>query len=102
MLLRDGLNAIRIMGGRPKVKKTSAIFFMIIFWATAVALCLADEKKDHICFRTLDADKDGMVTLQEFEKYYENEKEKFSEADLNKDGTLSHEEYHHILGGGSS
>ena len=66
-------------------------------WRVAVLQFL-----DHICFRAIDSNKDGSVTLQEFEKFFENGKEKFNEADLDKDGKLSHDEYHSMLGHGSS
>ena len=82
--------------------KTSAILLIVIFLTSSVALCLADENKDHVCFRVLDLNKDGMVTFQEFEQFYENDKEKFNEADVDKDGKLTHDEYHNILGHGSS
>ena len=57
-------------------------------------------KKDHVCFRVLDSNKDGLVTFQEFEKFYGSEEEKFHEADKDEDGKLTHE-YHNILGHGS-
>ncbi len=62
----------------------------------------ADEKKDHICFRALDADQDGLVTLAEFEKYYENDAAQFKAADVDQDGKLTHDEYHDLLGHGAS
>ena len=82
--------------------KTSIILLIVIFLSSSVALCLADESKDHVCFRVLDSNKDGTVTFQEFEQVYENDKEKFNKADVNKDGKLTHDEYHDILGQGSS
>jgi Ca2+-binding EF-hand superfamily protein len=84
------------------MKRTAIIVLIALFTTASVTLCRADEAKDHICFRTLDTDKDGMVTFQEFEKSYENEKEKFDQADEDKDGKLTHEEYHDLLGHGSS
>jgi len=83
------------------MKKTSAILLTTIFLTLSVALCLANEKEDHVCFRVLDSNKDGMVTFQEFEKFYENDKEKFNDADMDEDGKLTHDEYHNILGHGS-
>ncbi len=83
------------------MKKTSAILLITIFLTSSVALCLADENKDHVCFRVLDSNKDGMVTFQEFEKIYGNDKEKFNDADMDEDGKLTHDEYHNILGHGS-
>lgn len=83
------------------MKKTSAILLITIFLTSSVALCLANEKEDHVCFRVLDSNKDGMVTFQEFEKFYENDKEKFNDADMDEDGKLTHDEYHNILGHGS-
>lgn len=82
--------------------KTSIILLIVILLTSSVALCLADESKDHVCFRVLDSNKDGTVTFQEFEQVYENDKEKFNKADVNKDGKLTHDEYHDILGHGSS
>ena len=84
------------------MKKIIAAFFITIFLATSSVFGGADEKKDHICFRVLDANQDGMVTFQEFEKHYGNDKEKFNTADGNSDGKLTHDEYHSILGHGSS
>ena len=78
------------------------LFALIALLAAApAALCRADEKADHVCFRALDSDQDGLVTFQEFEKVYEKGKEKFDKADADKDGKLTHDEYHEILGGGS-
>ncbi len=62
----------------------------------------ADEKKDHICFRALDTDQDGLVTLAEFEVYYENGAAQFKAADVDQDGKLTHDEYHDLLGHGAS
>ena len=61
----------------------------------------AAENTDHICFSFLDVNEDGRVTLDEFEKYYENGKAKFNQADVNQDGNLTHDEYHDLLGHGS-
>ena len=83
------------------MKKTSAILLITIFLTSSVALCLANEKKDHVCFRVLDSNKDDMVTFPEFEKFYGNDKEKFNDADMDEDGKLTHDEYHNILGHGS-
>ena len=83
------------------MRKTSAILLITIFLTSSVALCLATEKKDHVCFKVLDSNKDDMVTFQEFEKFYGNDKEKFSDADMDDDGKLTHDEYHNILGHGS-
>jgi Ca2+-binding EF-hand superfamily protein len=82
--------------------KTSAIVLICIFLISPVAFCQADENKDHVCFRVLDSDKDGVVTFQEFREFYDNAKEQFSQADVDKDGKLTHDEYHTILGHGSS
>ena len=83
------------------MKKTATILLITIFLILSVAICLADEKKDHVCFRVLDSNKDGYVTFEEFDKYYGNDKEKFNKADTDQDGKLTHDEYHHFLGHGS-
>ncbi len=62
----------------------------------------AAEDKDHICFRALDADQDGLVTFAEFEKYYGSDEASFKAADADQDGKLTHDEYHDLLGHGST
>jgi Ca2+-binding EF-hand superfamily protein len=63
----------------------------------------ADEQKDHVCFRAIDANQDGSVTYPEFERFYADSADRFKAIDLDKDGLLSHEEYHEsLLGGGAS
>jgi Ca2+-binding EF-hand superfamily protein len=84
------------------MKKSIAVALITVLFAVSANLCWADEEKDHVCFRTLDANKDGTVTFQEFEKVYGNDEEKFQKADTDKNGKLSHDEYHSILGHGSS
>ena len=63
--------------------------------------CFAEEKKDHICFRAVDKDKDGKVTFQEFIKIFGENKKRFETIDLNDDGNLTHDEYHQYLGHGA-
>ncbi len=84
------------------MQKICVILVLASFLAVPAFPCGADEKKDHICFRAIDADNDGHVTFQEFEKYYGDDKAKFEAADLDKDGRLTHDEYHDLLGHGSS
>ena len=84
------------------MKKTATILLITIFLILSVAICLADENTDHVCFRVLDSSKDGNVTFQEFEKYYGNDQKKFNKADMDEDGKLTHDEYHDLLGHGSS
>jgi Ca2+-binding EF-hand superfamily protein len=62
----------------------------------------AEEEVKHICFRSVDADKDGKVTFQEFKKVFGDDRSKFDAVDLNKDGMLSHDEYHKSLGRGAT
>ncbi|MGD8901473.1 MAG: hypothetical protein PVF39_15410, partial [Desulfobacterales bacterium] len=68
------------------MKKTATALLITIFLILSVAICLADESKDHVCFRVLDSNKDGNVTFQEFEKYYGNDQKKFNKADMDEDG----------------
>ena len=84
------------------MNKLCVLLIIASFLTVPTSLSLADEKKDHICFRTLDSNQDDMVTFQEYEKYFGNDKAKFNEADLDKDGQLTHDEYHNLLGHGSS
>jgi len=83
------------------MKKLTVFILMIIISIISANLCLANEKKNHTCFRIVDSDKDGEVTFQEFEKFFGKDHERFKEADLDKNGTLSHDEYHELLGHGS-
>ena len=84
------------------MNKICVLFIIASFLNVPTSLCWADERKEHICFRTLDSNQDDMVTFQEYEKYFGNDKAKFNEADLDKDGQLTHDEYHNLLGHGSS
>jgi len=84
------------------MNKIWVVFVIASLFTVTAPSCWADEKKDHICFRTLDSDQDGTVTFREYEKYFGNDKAKFNEADLDKDGQLTHDEYHNLLGHGSS
>ena len=61
----------------------------------------ADETKDHVCFRVLDTDKDGLVTLEEFARHYGDDEDRFRAADADRDGRLTHDEYHELLGHGA-
>jgi Ca2+-binding EF-hand superfamily protein len=83
------------------MKKLTVFFLMIIISITSANFCLANEKKNHTCFRIVDSNKDGEVSFQDFEKFFGNDTERFKEADLDKNGKLSHDEYHELLGHGS-
>jgi len=78
----------------------ACVFILVLVPLTGV--CSAEEEKGHICFMVVDENKDGEMTFQEFEKYFGNNKERFSQIDLNKDGKLSHDEYHESLDRGTS
>ena len=84
------------------MNKRITAFCLAAFIVATATLCWASEGRDHICFRALDSNQDGIVTMQEFETFYPDGKEKFNQADLNKDGKLTHDEYHDYLGHGSS
>lgn len=81
--------------------KVVLTFFMILTIAAAAG---ADSpppagEKDHLCFRTVDADRDNTVTFQEFAKYFGEDPETFKVADRDKDGKLTHDEYHRFVRG---
>ncbi|MGD8701114.1 MAG: EF-hand domain-containing protein [Desulfosarcina sp.] len=84
------------------MKIAIASLFFTIFLTAAVGFSSADEKRDHVCFRVLDSNKDGVVTYPEFEKIYSDEKDKYDAADLDNDGKLTHDEYHDLLGHGNT
>ena len=78
--------------------KTMTILWMGIFILFLGDLASAGENKDHVCFRTLDENQDGQVTLQEFERFYKDAEDRFKAADADKDNKLTHDEYHDSLG----
>jgi Ca2+-binding EF-hand superfamily protein len=78
------------------------VLLLAIFVLSIGPLALADESKDHVCFRALDTNQDGEVTLKEFERVYKDAADRFKAADADKDGKLTHDEYHDSLGHGSS
>jgi Ca2+-binding EF-hand superfamily protein len=80
------------------------LFVCLVFttFLSFSASSFGDEKKNHVCFRSVDADKNGKVTYQEFQEVFGNNKEKFQAIDGNRDGVLSHSEYHKSLGHGAS
>jgi hypothetical protein len=76
--------------------------FLVALVLTALAIPGgADETKDHVCFRALDTDKDGLVTMDEFARHYGNDEARFQAADADRDGRLTHDEYHNLLGHGA-
>jgi Ca2+-binding EF-hand superfamily protein len=83
------------------MNRRDTIVSIAIFLAVSATPAWADEQKDHICFRAFDADKDGMVTFEEFEKHHGRDEARFKAADVDKDGKLTHDEYHGLLGHGS-
>ena len=84
------------------MKKTIASIVAALFFLLLSSFTQADEQRDHICFRVLDANGDGVVTLNEFERHYGKSEEKFNSADTDRDGQLTHDEYHVSLGHGAS
>jgi hypothetical protein len=85
---------------RMRIFSLLSLIAMTIF--TFPALGSAGEKTDHVCFRSIDSDKDGAVTFEEFVKYFGKDQEKFKTTDLDGNGKLTHDEYHKLLGHGST
>lgn len=85
------------------MKSISVICLILITALVSTPLSFAvEEEKGHICFITIDADKDEKVTFEEFVEYLGDDKEKFKSVDQNGDGKLTHDEYHESLGHGAS
>ena len=76
--------------------KARAILLIGAPLTASLVFCLAD-KKNHICFRALNSNKYGMVTVEELERCYDSPEEKFKYADLEKDGKLAHDKHHSTL-----
>ena len=84
------------------MKTLIAVMIIAMSITTTAAFSLADEQKGHVCFRVVDTNRDGVVTFEEFKEVYGDEQEKYTSADQNKDGKLTHDEYHVMLGHGAS
>ncbi len=81
-----------------KVLVGVSLFCILLTWCGWGA---AGEKADHICFRRIDANQDGKVTMKEFAVHYGEDEKTFKAADSNTDGYLTHDEYHDMLGHGA-
>lgn len=83
------------------MKRALAGLSFLCILVTWCGWCAADQKAGHICFRRIDENHDGKVTLKEFAKHYKNDEARFKAADSNEDGQLTHAEYHDFLGHGA-
>jgi len=83
------------------MKKLCLVLMCLTILASAT-WGVANEEKGHVCFRKIDTDRNGEVTFEEFEAVFGPDKEKFDKVDENKDGRLTHNEYHKSLGHGAS
>jgi len=93
--------AINSYGGLEAMKKCLMGFAALLVFAIWTGWGVAGEKADHVCFRSVDADHDGKVTLKEFAVHYGSDEAMFKAVDSNEDGHLTHEEYHDFLGHGA-
>ena len=85
------------------MKSVFVIFLTAILISVLAPLSFSmEEEKGHICFKTIDSNKDNKVTFEEFVKYLGDDRERFTSVDQNEDGELTHEEYHESLGHGAS
>ena len=85
------------------MKSVFVIYLTAATILVSAPLCFSvEEEKGHICFNTIDSNKDNRVTFEEFVKYLGDDREKFTSVDQNEDGELTHEEYHDSLGHGAS
>ncbi len=81
-----------------KYRMVLSVLGIAILWAGTV---LAAGGGDHICFRRIDVNQDGRVTLEEFSVHYETAEQSFKAVDADGDGVLTHDEYHDFLGHGA-
>lgn len=84
------------------MKNGLIVIILVGFFLMWAGLAVAGEGGDHICFRRVDTDKDGIVTFKEFAVHYGKDEKKFKAADANGDGQLTHDEYHGFLGHGAT
>ncbi len=66
---------------------------VLLIFLTAVAVfvlapsCFSvEDEKGHICFNTIDSNRDNGITFEEFVKYLRDDRERFTSVDQNKDG----------------
>ena len=83
------------------MKHLLAALLTVAFLGVAPTPGESDENREHVCFRTLDANQDGVVSLEEFAGHYGDDRKRFDAADTDKDGQLTHDEYHAMLGHGA-
>lgn len=72
---------------------------LLLVWT---GVCAATDGAGHICFKRVDANRDGIVTFEEFAVHYGKDETKFKAVDADGDGRLTHDEYHDFLGHGAS
>ena len=72
------------------------MLFAIIL--SPLTYCFADDsEEDHVCFKQVDTDKNGIASFKEFEKFYGDDLEKYKKMDIDEDGKLTHDEYEEYL-----
>jgi hypothetical protein len=52
-----------------------------------------DHGEGHVCFYSIDADRDEVVSFKEFSAVFGDDKKIFDAMDQDKDGSLTHDEY---------
>jgi len=87
-----------------KNRNQASAWILAAVFVLALRVCgFAAEPSPHVCFRATDADRDGKVDFREFKGVFSDaEKKHFDEIDSNRDGVLSHDEYHYSLGHGKN
>ena len=97
-LQRTGLQGEIVMG---KCNQASALILVGLCVLASPVSGFSEEPAPHVCFRTIDGNQDGRVDFREFTKVFSDAvQQDFDEIDSNRDGVLSHEEYHDSLGHG--
>ncbi len=64
---------------------------------SAFNISIATESEG-ICYKSIDSNSDGKITLEEFKKKFGDNEKRFKAIDKDKNGMLSHEEYDIALG----
>lgn len=81
--------------------KRLATWLAVAVCLTAWPAVLPAQETPHLCFSAVDGDGDAQVTLAELQAAYPGlPPDVFVRLDVNRDGVLSHDEYHDALGHG--
>ena len=77
------------------MKKVMTMALLLLILApVSILKATEDHGEGHICFRRIDANNDDSVAPAELSKFYPEKPGLFETIDADKDGKITHDEYH--------